>query len=472
MPLDLAPAANRMADLRPIQFEDLLGSGTINSSRFTCSFDTGEPLSNYTKRATKWEHATPSRQQKERATLEVGIGLGMMTRHLELHGTRIASTDEMLLSAARKTWMAEPLSAHLELIILMSDCANRPASTDVTTACAEPNATWMHHAASTMRLHKVHWRCYWGDSGQQRVHHKLSILLRDLLTVLGRKRYYAKIETDTLLIPQNLLRFLTFLDENVGPDDVPLYFGSDVFRLHRPGASKRASQPAAIEQLGPGCRSEAERRQALHDDRCVTRTAAWDALVAREAWDADQARIARATEQITFAQGAFEGFSYSALRAVALDGCVQKVGNLPCVPAAQNGRAPIKGQHCGLHSTEDASLGLCMHLKQIRLLDCAAFVGILPACWWVRMYGCAEDTPYSRVPRYPISIHTRATTKSTIDKSQDAYLKWWSVIKGRDATLHGPELTSWQSGSDRWQPRVAHGRGRAKRNRERTHVGA
>ena len=89
-----------------------------------------------------------------------------------------------------------------------------------------------HHARSYAAI-RLHLRCYWGliraqFTGAEAIHHnylKGSALLAAMLDTMPRKRFYCKIDTDTVIYPRRLVGFLNGL-RSVARADEKVYFGT------------------------------------------------------------------------------------------------------------------------------------------------------------------------------------------------------------------------------------------------------
>ena len=380
------PPAVHPQNLDPIPVERLLSASTPAQARFTCDLAQGRPLSEYgAQQEASWPHRRIHHKNESSSSappLESGIGLGMMVRRIASDSGEPSNPEERMLAAAHATWMRARGAEELEMVTLAS-CSS------AHEALQAPR--WL--PATELRLHAWHWRCFAGQVNVTAF--KLQGLLHAMQEALSPRRWYAKIEPDTLLIPTNLLRLLALLDASTNPADEPIYYGSSVLHLHRPDSAHLATQPQLRQQFGSACFHTANARRNSSD--CVLQTAEWEALVQQQAWSQEQQRVAHATRLIQYAQGGFVGLSRHTLRLVVRSRCLQAVGALPC-------RQP--GSSCGLHHIEDAAVGLCMHLKQVRLLDCPAFLGITPArpCSPLKWQtSCADDTSHAMLPRFPIS---------------------------------------------------------------------
>ena len=114
------------------------------------------------------------------------------------------------------------------------------------------------------------------------------------------------------------------------------------------------------------------------------------------------------------------------------DNCVELVGTLPCA----NSSTPEGSSTCGSHRIEDQAVGLCMHLKQVRLIDCPAFHGDQPCDVRPHAFNksCALGTPQARLSAFPLTIHRL--------KKAAAHDQWWRMLVSRGQTPQTPENAS------------------------------
>ena len=373
--------------------------------------------------------------------------LGMMVTKWSSKNYPVTTYD-WLLYTAHRTWMNDIQAVGLEMLMLV-DCnqtylqtndnaAFRHSPQDETTPIGKL-PVWLSardagRAAAGVKLHA---RCFWRDVPLGANFGKLATLLRCLYLWIAPKRWYLKVDMDALLMPVNFLRIIQSLEAML-PDEAPVYFGSDVFRLHRPGLSSVGStQPANRFQLGSACRAQ----QASSDSRpksCFVTSSAWLALEAAQNWTASEASAAHATPMITYAQGGAEGLSRAALLLAISDDCVNVVGNAVVL---HNDRFKSSLE---MSSGEDLVLGLCMHLKQVRLLECPAFHGDppcdLPGIYHSKgMHACADNSSSAKLARYPITVHKL--------KSNVTMLSWWEALSERERMGPGDDLRAWRISS-------------------------
>ena len=81
---------------------------------------------------------------------------------------------------------------------------------------------------------------------------KFGALLSAMLRVMPRKRWYLKLDTDTVLVPENLLRFLSFFSANAR-QPTNLYFGHAGELPPRSNRPARARRPAKTTSFDTSC---------------------------------------------------------------------------------------------------------------------------------------------------------------------------------------------------------------------------
>ena len=448
--IDLLPPAATMNSLDPIPFDSLLGTSTPVAARFTCSPYDGQPLESLTTQPAVWTHVRKHyvRHNASSPITLSEVGIGMMIGNLT-DGSRAKTTTDKLLVAARRTWMRWPGSAALEMLVLgdrsSSGCARQPPDRGDREGLTVP---WMARAPLWLNLSEVegsevesvpsiHWRCYIGHGwGEWKGGHsspaprgfKLAAMLSNLYTSMPSKRLYLKMDDDTLLLPFNLQRICEYVGMAIHPN-APLYLGANNYRLYRPGTLTRATQKWSQAVYGPACRHSKAFPTGFP---CVTRSTGWKALEVAEGWGDDARRIAQATVRIEYAQGGAYALSRAALQRIVTTDCPRAIASLTC-----NGSKAVNGS-CVM--AEDATMGLCMHLKLVRLVDCHAFHAD-PPCFLSRPpvsvgSSCAENKSASRLARFPVSIHKM--------KDPEEWAHWWAVLKARAEQMQGPELASWR----------------------------
>lgn len=352
--LDLAPASGAASSLAAVPFAALLGNTTPVASRFTCAPADGTPLSAQTASAPQWVHTRDDDAgAKQQPLAWSDVAAGMLVGGLS---TTPKSGGEMLLQAATRTWMQSTLGIEAFEVLLLADCGVRepmPPPTRATTP------TWLAEAHPNSTRPRILTWCYYGNwQSTHGPYQKTAAMLQLLWTALPPKLFYLKFDSDTLLVPINLLRFLQFLHASVHAAS-PIYFGGSVYSLHRPHTVKASAQPETHHQLGHDCRHRISTQPLRKSERdCLMHTDGWRALEARQNWSDTEARVAHATSPITYAQGGAYGLSRAALRLAVHDDCVLAVGRLPCPePPATDHKAPATAapppSTCGGHRLED-----------------------------------------------------------------------------------------------------------------------
>ena len=403
------------------------------------------------------------------------IGIGMMLRpsvaFLEAAGLtagkRQAAAASDLFSSLLSTWMPD-VGRRLEVLVLVDCklyCPKRPTcKSHSSNATPRPSAcgstlprqtefdghadfnfslpTWLQgHNASIPRLR---WRCYWGTNdlfaGSKALPtniQKGAALQRAMLETLSRKRFYVKLDVDTLLQPARLFNLLSFLDRAL-PAGARMYFGTT--RLGRaartwgyevdpdrplPGQRRNCtdnppagwskscaekkhlcpSQPAMARYCALTCKvctrddhASASGNQSVASAMGKVPAKLRVFLRETEAWRSlestfmtpEQQRAVQAVKA-NFAQGALFGVTHEVLHSMVRSRCMQRVSMLKCVPRCRRNR---------LIAIEDSNIGLCMHLLRVPLFDTSCiytgttYTGVL-VDW--------RDTPESC--RTPIAIH-------------------------------------------------------------------
>jgi len=209
---------------------------------------------------------------------------------------------------------------------------------------------------------------------------KFGALLARMLARMPGKKWYLKLDTDAVLVPGNLLRFLSFFSLNAATP-TNLYFG-DAGEL-----PQRSNNPEDWAMYRIHGRSK---DQLFHRP-------GWRALVDEYFDRRDKPNSEKAT--VAYVQGGLEGFSGDALAAIASRDCVARVGAIPCDRSRK--------KHC-INKPEDATVGLCAHLHRVALVDCQpCFQNIVasPPVDWIRAELAKAGTPDARFCHRPISVH-------------------------------------------------------------------
>ena len=173
-------------------------------------------------RQSAWREKVRRSGPPQNHTRASDVGIGYMFRSL----TSTYKSDVPLLTAARQSWMADA-GASLEILLLV-DCDH---DTDVASQLKPPAEL----EASRPDLPRLHFECYYPsynkiDSTNEVTailnnFDKFSALLKGLLRMLPHKKWYIKLDTDTVIEPHNLYRFLSFFQVRVLRGETNLYFG-------------------------------------------------------------------------------------------------------------------------------------------------------------------------------------------------------------------------------------------------------
>lgn len=439
---------------------------------FTCALANGRPLSQALP--TLPAHGPRGRSSSSAPALGwTDVGAGMMLTHGVLRaegrtggagaaGGR-AGLERQLLLRARKTWM--PHAAGLELILMASGCGamGRGGALPILGAADAKQASaveapaevvpvrapswWPAHtppsritgdratdagdaSRDASALPTLHWQCFHGkDRLGVSLWRKTAALLASLHAHLPAKRFYLKIDSDTLLLPNSLIRFLHSLNA-VQPQPplrrTPLYFGSN--RI----SSKRLFCP------GRGCLLQSRTWRQLelaiappngHANDTKTTTAKATTAKATTmrrrstaslAFSSSPSSVAAASAQpscgsdvASYAQGGAYGFDRAALDLLVADRCMELAAN---AARAHNPKEPLL--------FEDETVGLCMRLRKVRLLTCACFYDWGPCDIFHPGQSCAPDTNRSRLCHFPLTVHKL--------RQLSWYDGWWRLLSERE----------------------------------------
>jgi hypothetical protein len=456
-----------------IDFEDLIGADMDPAALFTCA---------------RQYPAVPARARYTATTQPIGairqlpalsfshIGIGMpvagtwVTGKMNAEGSmdmrqRCAAGER--LACARITWMAA--AGPTADVLVLADCSKLRCTTRECELERKisyiPNrqniwvpkngraaygpylfdrASWL---GADAKLPSLHLRCYWGAyAGLGLSYRKTATLFHALSEQLARKHIYIKVDADAIVRPDNLLRFLDALHRTTVPNSA-FYFGSTFGTF-------------ACTGIGDQCRAFTFNKgfrgmkTAIGGKKPKTRlreSAQWNALQ-REMLTPAGDRLANQTA-VRYALGGVYGMSGTALARLIQSNCQHRVARLSC-----GGSACVRSVgSMGIHTHEDANVGLCMHLNGVRMVQCGCFhmmnfVDPSPArrSWSIPPrvdVGSAnsvkaffkDDRPdNSRAPQlcqHPIAVHP---IKYVAD-----YMRVWQGLATRDA-LHDDALHSWQ----------------------------
>ncbi len=264
---------------------------------YTCSLADGSPL------ATSMRGTRPARRRRalpvESAPRQLSwrdVAAGMMLVNGVLEKRAVggrASLERGLLRRAQSTWM--PQAPELELLF-MTSCAQDEDQPAPTWWAPAQQQQPQRPPTTAPVLPTVLWRCYRGqDRLGQSLWRKTGALLATLHARFPRKSFYLKLDSDTMVFPHALLRFLQALHSG-SPRARPLYFGSN--------------RIAARTYFGGALFASAPWRQL---ERAVVRASLEGALTTARH---NRSGLACESDGASYAQGGAYGFSWSALRAL------------------------------------------------------------------------------------------------------------------------------------------------------------
>ena len=375
-----------------LDFDDLLGAESDADNLYTCA--NAHPSTIAPRQYRYTTVATVAKDGVDSTLRDVAIGMtvagtwvtgkpGRDTSSLTANEACVAGE---ILACARATWMAEAPGL---AVLLLADCpqllvdrlkrANTSAAAMTATItraqrtprdhadfdfdnASFPIAPWLANSAANGAA--IDARCFWKP--YQRLggnYKKTHSLFRALVDRYGSRRWFLKIDADAILRPTNMLHFLTYLDrhtaaERGGPaHEAPVYFGS-----HRGATRCKPHDQTNIcfahifkRALGKGKPGTV----ALRD------TSAWRALerMLPIGDGPDGNFTGNVTPRVTYAWGASYGMSREAASRLVRTKCIMRVGSINCPKCAYS----VRG--IGMHTWEDAAVGLCMHLLAARLMQ-------------------------------------------------------------------------------------------------------
>jgi hypothetical protein len=295
------------------------------------------------------------------------IAVGLLVRRKE------ANSSEM----AQQTWMPVVFAGGGG-VLLLADCA--------------PGQTPQHDSTA------VHWQCYRRPAQLGRtMWQKTAALLRSLSQLFPARRFYIKADTDTLLVPGPLLRFLRHVEAQVR--DEPAYVG---LAVSGPATSKNNTLC-----LEPHCLFGTEAWRALSE-------AAQRLLPRRHSTSSPSVDSTRRSATVHYAAGALYGFNAAALQALVRTDCIASA-------AAAFNQFMVGPMRMRLF--EDEAVGLCMHMHAVPLYSCRCFHGFSP------LSPCASRPAskacISRMCAQPISVHPI--------KVAAQFLAAWRALMGRES---------------------------------------
>ena len=368
-------------------------------------------LPNGTWLRTKYNsYARPRNPNRPPLVTFADVGIGMMlapSRSFKAaaRNQTVPLDDTEILAAGWHSWVARLDGASLEMMFLV-DCPKFCSSKDAKggPGCerlAQNSTTrsvgdWDEHfdfpfkipdwlSEKGTRAPKVHFRCTWerysrSFYGSAKNAQKGAILWNALLHIMPRKRFYLKLDADSLLLPHNLLSFLNAVAHKVGLD-VPVYFGNHRFintvstwgydidherlKLVLSGKARAARGHRVNMTSKYQSNVNLEHRVDPRGKIFIRETLGWQQL---ERQFLTQEQIdSSAHTTLNFAQGSAYGMSYLALQALIESNVMARVHQV-----GQNCQ-PVQCRRKELVDIEDSLMGLCMHLLQIKLLSCTCF---------------------------------------------------------------------------------------------------
>uniref|UniRef100_A0A7S4B1K7 Hexosyltransferase n=1 Tax=Chrysotila carterae TaxID=13221 RepID=A0A7S4B1K7_CHRCT len=239
-------------------------------------------------------------------------------------GMTVRAVTEPLVKAAQRTWMA---AAPKIAVLLLVDCKCSRSSCNLTEAGPLPASFFGMAVAATVK-------CYCGPRVWKYINTDKTQALWDELFKLTARKYYLKIDTDTMLEPSPLLRHINVLHEETRsklPYPSMLYFGRD-------DTAWGASYPKLIS---------------------TTWYKDFTQRISRELDELDElppafGPLSRSKSLLVpYAQGGLIGLSHKMLRLIVQTRCVQRIGHV------------VRPSEYGVKShidSEDAALGVCMHI--------------------------------------------------------------------------------------------------------------
>ena len=362
------------------------------------------------------------------------------------------------LACARATWMrAAPQLEVLLLVDCAPLCAARAAQANATgdslpeecrgdpklrqpcTLCEPqsydgfPRPEWLRPREGVA---KVHFYCYYGPrlSVQTLMYGmdlKVRTLLRALVTTLAHKRFYLKLDTDAMLQPRNLLRFLAYLGAHVHPS-MPLYFGTSGTTHWIPSCYNINNSVSChtfrfgTSKATRNVRGNKASAQPLRESKAYAR-------LFRRMQGTVQPHAATLAPSVRYAAGGAYGLSNAALLALNRSDCIKHVHELECDsgPCLRS----------SIHRAEDANVGLCMHLLSVRLIEHQCFMESSLSghryederLLWslltnVQMMGSTPPRSIKETAcRTPITMHPL--------KHTFLFRDWWRLLEGRAGSM-------------------------------------
>ena len=371
MLLDLAPSPACIGNTSALRLEQL---HPPERGVFACE----RPSQSAASAEQRWDHyraVGPRLLRRASQPLAPSqVGIGMLLRSLP---------DRFLndTSAARRDWMV----GQFELVLLLDcnlDGGNATNEIDQIHTPAPPNALLQPQDKDGGRA-AVHVRCFGGRKLRPPLYFyssfKTGVLLRAMLELMPSKQFYLKIDSDTVLLPRNLISFLTVLHRRVHPNS-PVYFGSSYAGGNytrwsegsRTLSFKSVNEIAWIRTRDLGrlanlSRTQQMSRSNVRERKKVTslrlrETRWWRYLQDAMGLSPAEGRLSNATPEVRYSAGGAYGMNRAALHGVVQTNCTFRLGKIR-----------YKGRRSRVHTIEDAAVGLCMHLVRARFVECPCF---------------------------------------------------------------------------------------------------
>lgn len=113
-------------------------------------------------------------------------------------------------------------------IVLVGDVCNNE-TIYATPSCQDPLQDLLHQLRTTSQPQRFHLvRAFAHDFGYKYLSCKLRTGAKLIYDMFPNKKYYFKVDADTILLPKRLLHFLQTLDSITNSDLQPLYFGTTI----------------------------------------------------------------------------------------------------------------------------------------------------------------------------------------------------------------------------------------------------
>jgi hypothetical protein len=301
------------------------------------------------------------------------IGIGISIRSF----TSGVKSDLPILTAARDTWMKD--AKDLAEILVFVDCA--PGEKQITVPAEFSSPKWKYV------LPKIYWVCYSPQhpltTAEEEVYaiknnfDKFAAMYKELLTILPDKKWYMKIDSDTIIVPFNLKRLLLSL--------VPFIERDRALIVGDVGERRKGINHSKNENW-------LMYRASTNSIDSLFKRPGWISLEREFHGDmADHWLQATATG----IQGGLILYSSQALETLVRSKCMSKVSAIPC-------SWEIK-KNC-INRPEDLVVGLCGHLLEALLIDChfcmRNIIDVFAPVQWVK-----EGLRQQKFCPTPVSVH-------------------------------------------------------------------